>query len=117
MSVTQTEHIPLSISISPDATKEHIFDVLHSSSLISLRQLRDDEYIAISDKNEINNMKDSKLILKVHRNKSDGLWYISISNPLRKGAHAIITRDKKILISYSIYVDVVSDLRQENLWR
>ena len=34
------------------------------------------------------------LILKVHRNKTDGLWDIPISRQFRHRAHAIITWDK-----------------------
>ena len=35
------------------------------------------------------------LILKGHRNKTDGLWDIPISRPVRHHAMSIITKDKK----------------------
>ena len=38
-------------------------------------------------------LKDSKLSLKGHWNKSNGLWYIPISIPLRHRSHTIVTRD------------------------
>ena len=79
-----------------------MFDGLHSASLISLGQLCDDDCIAILDKNEINILKDSKIILKGRRNKTDGLWDIPISRPLRHQSHAIITwyQTKAELIQY-----------------
>ena len=67
---------------------------LHSVSLISLGKICDNECIAILDKNKININKDSKLVLNGHLKKSDRLWDIPISNPLRHGDNAIITRDK-----------------------
>ena len=56
----------------------HIFDGLHSDSLISLGQLCDDECVAIFDKNEIDILKGKTTILKGHRNKTYGLWDIPI---------------------------------------
>ena len=94
MSVTRTGSISIASSISAHAKKAHIFDGLHSASLISSVQLCDDECISILDKNEINTLKDKTLILKGHRNKTDGLWDIPISRPVRYCALAIITRDK-----------------------
>ena len=86
---------PLARSLSDHAKKAHIFDGLHSASLISLVQLCDYDCIAILDKNEINIIKGKTLILKRHRNKTDGLWDIPVSITLIHSAHAIITRDKK----------------------
>ena len=77
MSTTKTGNIPLSGNINLHA-KRHIFDGLHSDSLISLVQLCDDKLFSIFDNNEINILKDSKIILKVHRNKSDRLWDVPI---------------------------------------
>ena len=68
MSATQTGQIPLSPSISKQAKKSHIFDGLHSKSLISLGQLCNDYCITILDNNDINILKYSKLILKGHKN-------------------------------------------------
>ena len=46
----------------------------------------DDDCFAILDKNVINILKGRTLILKGHRNKIDGLWYIPISIPVRDSA-------------------------------
>ena len=74
--------------------KSHIFDELYNASLISLVQLYDDDCIAILDKKKGNILKDSKLILKGHRNKKDSLWYIPILISFRYQSHATITQDK-----------------------
>ena len=94
INATKTGNIPLSQNLILHAKSSHIFDGLHNASFISLGHLCDDECIAILDKNEINILKYSKLILKLHRNQSYGLWDIPISKPLGHRAHAIITRDK-----------------------
>ena len=91
MNTTKTDNIPLSRSIRNHANKTHIFDSLHSASIISLGQLCDNDCIAILDKNKINIIKDKKFILKRHRKKKDGLWDIPISRPLRSHAYEIIT--------------------------
>ena len=81
--------------------KAHIFDGLHSASLISLGQLCDDDCVTILDKNEINIIKVKTLILKGHRKKTDGIWDIPISRPVKHRAMAIITKEKKTeLIQY-----------------
>ena len=51
MSATRTKNIPLASSISAHAKRVHMFDGLHSASLISLGQLCDDYYVAILDHN------------------------------------------------------------------
>ena len=94
MNATNTGNIPLSGNLSLHAKKSHIFYGLNSASLISLVQLCDNECITILDKNEINVVKYSKLVLKGHRKKADGLCCTPISRPLRHIDHAIITRDK-----------------------
>ena len=53
----KTGSIPLSGSLSTHAKKSHVFDGLHSASLISLGQLCYDDCISILDKNEINILK------------------------------------------------------------
>ena len=94
MIATRTGNIPLSSSIRAHAKKAHIFDGLHSASLISLVQLCDDECVAILDKNEVNILKGKTLIVKGHRNKTNGLWDILISRPVRHCDMVIITKDK-----------------------
>ena len=83
MNATKTGSILLSVSLSTHAKKAHMFDGLHSASLISLGQMFEDDYISILDKNEINILKNDTLIFNGHRNKTDGLWYIPISRLLR----------------------------------
>ena len=94
MNATKTGSIPLSESLGTHEKKAHVFDGLHSASLIYLVQLCDNDCISILDKNDINILKNNMLILKGHRNKTDGLWVIPISRPLRHRSHAIIARDK-----------------------
>ena len=74
--------------------KAQIFDGLHSDSLISLGQMCDDDCTTILYNNEINMIKHKKIILKGHINKTEVLWEILISIPLRHRAHTIITRNK-----------------------
>ena len=95
MNVKKIGSIPLSISLSTHSKKINVFDGLHIASLISLVQLCDNDCIAILDKNDINILKNNRLVLKGRGNKTDGLWEIPISRPLRYFSHAIITRDKK----------------------
>ena len=47
----------LSGNLSTYAKKAHVFDGLHSDSLIALCHFCDNDYIAILDKNEINILK------------------------------------------------------------
>ena len=61
---TQTVHILLLNSLILQETKEHIFDGLHISSRISSVQICDNDCIFVLNKNEINILKYSKLILK-----------------------------------------------------
>ena len=63
----------------PCKTGTHFY-FLHSSSLISLCQLCENDCIAILDKNEINILKGEAIIIKGHRKKTYGLWDIPISN-------------------------------------
>ena len=97
MSATRTGNISLASSLSAHAKKAHIFDGLHSVSLISLGQLCDDDCVAILDQNEINILKGKTLILKGHRNKTDGLCDIPISILATHYAMAIIKRTRQRL--------------------
>ena len=94
MNATRTGKIPLASSLSYHFKKAHIFDGLHSASLISLGKMCDDDCVAILDKKDINIIKGKTLILKGHRNKIDVLWDIPISIPVRHLAMAIIAKDK-----------------------
>ena len=105
MNATKTGIIQQSGSLIAHAKKAHIFDGPHSASLISLCQFFDDNCIVILDKNEINILKNKKLILKGNSNKIDGLQDIPISRPLKHSSHKVITRDntKSELIQYLHY--------------
>ena len=94
MSATIKGNNPLAISLNPNTKKAHIFNGLHSASLISLCQLCDDDCVSILDNNEINILKGRTLILKGQRNKTDELWDITISRPVRHRAMEITTKDK-----------------------
>ena len=83
MSETRTGNIPLASSLSNHAKKAHIFDGIHSASLISLGEMCDDDCVAILDKSEIDILKGKILILKGHRNKTDDLGNKHISRPVR----------------------------------
>ena len=85
LSATITVNNTIASSLSTHAKKAHIFDGLHSASLIYLVPLCDYDCISILDKNKI---------LKGHINKTDGLWDIPISKPVRHRALAIITKYK-----------------------
>ena len=65
--------------ISRDA---HVFKYLHTSSLISLKKLCDDEYTAILNKKLIRVFKGKNLVLLVKRNQIYGLWYIPLTFPV-----------------------------------
>ena len=50
----------------------------------------------------MNVIRDNKIILNLHINKTDGLWGIPISRPLRNRAHVMIKiyKTKTELIQY-----------------
>ena len=93
MNAKKTGIITLSKIISTNAKKAHIFDSLHSESIIYLGKICGNDCITILDNIEINIIKYKTLILKVNRNKTYGLWDIPSSRLLRHRSHAIITKD------------------------
>ena len=94
MSTTITGNTHRASISSAHAKRAHIFDDLHSASLMSLCQMCDYDCVAILEKNEINILKDKTLILKGRRNKTDGLWDIPVSRPVRYRYMEITTRYK-----------------------
>ena len=94
MNMTNTRNISLSGNMILHIKKAQIFDGLHSDLIISLGQLCSNYCIAILNKDVVNILKHSKIVLKGNRNKEDGLWGIPVSRPLRYRSHAIITRDR-----------------------
>ena len=105
MNTTNTEILPLSRILINHEKKVHIFDGLHSASLFSIEKLCDNDWISILDKD--NYFLDNKIIWKVHRNHTTGVWDIPISRPLRHRSHTIITRDKTEKNWSSIFMDAV----------
>ena len=72
ISATAVGRLPLPASLTVSAANTHVFDDLHSASLISLGQLYNDDCIAILDKHNIQVIKESKVIMQGHRNPDDG---------------------------------------------
>ena len=62
MNVTKTRILTISRSLSTHAKKAHIFDVLHSASLISLGKICGNDCVTILDNNNIIIFRDKKLI-------------------------------------------------------
>ena len=75
---TKEGNIPLHSSLSPTATKAHIFDNLTNSSLLSIGQLCDDGCTAALDKRFLRIFKNDICIIAGRRNRRDGLWDVSI---------------------------------------
>jgi hypothetical protein len=106
---TQSGQLPLHRSLSTKATTAHILDGITNSSLISIGQLCDDDCIAVLDKMKLKIYKNQECILQGTRNRTDGLWDISIdttSNPIQAPRphqiNAIIRKDttKTQLVQY-----------------
>ena len=57
ISATAVGRIPLPASLTVSETNTHVFDDLHSASLISLGQLCDEDFVAILDKHKIQVIK------------------------------------------------------------
>ena len=76
------------------ATNTHVFDDLHSASLISLGKLCDEDCGVILDKNNIQVIKGSKVFIQGHRNPDYGLWDVPIKKNFQHKALAVIAKDK-----------------------
>ena len=70
--------IPLSNKLLSKVKKATVLPNLHSSSLISLGQLCNDDCQVILDKKELNVYKDSQVLLKGYQNLKNSLWDIPI---------------------------------------
>ena len=68
--------LPLSSLLPSQAKKAAIMPKLKSSSLISLRQLADDNCTILLDREKIIAVKEDQIVLQGFRNKLDGLWDI-----------------------------------------
>ena len=74
--------LPMSQQLSETAKQATVLPRLESSSLISLGQLCDDDCKVELDKKNLKVFKEERLIMKGHRNKSDGLWDMPITRPI-----------------------------------
>ena len=70
--------IPLNNLLSTKAKMATVLPNLHSSSLISLGQLCDDNCKVTLDKKELNVYKENTVVMRGFRNTKDGLWDIPI---------------------------------------
>ena len=75
----QQGKLPLSSSLSNEASNVVVILSLKSSSLILLGQLCDDACREILNKKNIYVAKDNQMVLEGHKNLTDGLWDICIS--------------------------------------
>ena len=78
---THSMQLRLHPSLSSEAQRAHSFDHLKSGSLLSIGQLCDDDCVAIFTKYDLRVMKDGTMIIKGHRNKSNGLWHVPLGTP------------------------------------
>jgi hypothetical protein len=71
--------VSLAKELSTKAKTGHIFDDLKAGSLISIRQLCDDDCIALFTKYNEKIYKDGKVIIVGQRNNVNGLWHIPLA--------------------------------------
>jgi hypothetical protein len=76
--VTSQGILPLSPLLSTRATKAMILPGLKSASLISIRQLYDDNCAVLLNKTKLIAVKNKQIILQGSRNFTDGLWDIPV---------------------------------------
>ena len=72
--------LTLAPSISNTAKLAHIFDNLHSASLVSLGQLCDDGCKVLLDHSNMYVFKNNSIVLKGYRIFSDGLWDVPLGD-------------------------------------
>jgi len=105
LNATSQAHLPCSNKLSQAATLTHIFPGLQTTSLISLGQLCDHNCKIVLDKNNVFVIKNGEIIITGHRNRSDGLWDIPVSqhNAIKNSTlsttksqkmNVILTKDK-----------------------
>ena len=94
--------LPINHNISQQAKLTHIFDELHSASLLSLGQLCDDGCKILLDKQYTHVFKNNALVLKGYRNFSDGLWDVPLPQSTQKlfHIHHEISNKNELVISY-----------------
>jgi hypothetical protein len=75
---THSGLLPLHRNLSVKAKTAHVLDGITNSSLVSIRQLCDDDCIAVLDKRKLQIFKFNEIVLEGTRNPTDGLWDIAI---------------------------------------
>jgi hypothetical protein len=79
---TKCATLHLSSQLSQKAQTAHVFDDLHSGSLLSIGQLCDDDCIALFTKYNVQIIKNDQVIIKGPRSPHNGLWTLPLSpNP------------------------------------
>ena len=105
LNATEKGFLPID-QLSRIASEAHVFKKLHSSSLLSIGQLCDDDCLVLLHKNFLYAFKNWKPILYGTRNHTDGLWDIQLHPPtvppIRDRANIIVQKSmtKKDLIHF-----------------
>lgn len=86
--------LPLSSSLTSRASLVNVLPGMTKSSLLSIRQLCNDDCTAIFNKYNLHIYKNDNLILKGDRNRSDGLWDVPVMKKSQEAVNAIIRKDK-----------------------
>ena len=79
ISSTKSGLLPFA-KLGPNARQVHIYDNLHSASLISVGRLCDDGCTVTFEKDYAHAIKDGQIILKGYRNENDELWDVPLTN-------------------------------------
>ena len=77
MSSNHSVKIPLAPELYNSTRSGHILDNQRTGSLISIGQLCDNDCAAIFKKYNV--LKNGNIIIKTHRNKTNGLWNIPLA--------------------------------------
>ena len=96
--------LPLHTSVSTAAKLTHVFDDLHSASLLSLGQLCDDGCKVLLDEKNIHVFKNNQIVLTGYRNKRDGLWDVPLPQQQQYMLHMThnLPKEKEFDIDYPI---------------
>ena len=114
---TSSGFLPLpSQHFSTTARRTAVFDNLHSSSLISLGQLCDDNCDIVLTKTDLKVIKNNKIVLSGFRNHNDGLWDIPIrQNSQVKSTIPLTGKPLQPLLSQYLSVIIQKDKPRHDL--
>ena len=76
----ESGHLPVQ-GISKIATETHVYDELHSASLLSVGKLCNDHCEVTFRKTDMVATKNGATILHGNRNLTDGLWDVELNHP------------------------------------